>query len=94
MADTASELVSVTFSGLPDCWDTCGTCAGEEIEVIDVLVAVGDRVARYDPLIAWEASKTTLEFAAPRAGTVVDVFVQAGDLLEVDDLLLLLAADS
>ncbi|MEH6823256.1 MAG: biotin/lipoyl-containing protein [Motiliproteus sp.] len=85
-----SEVVKVRLVDLPECWESCGNCSAEEFEVVEVLVAVGDRVHRYDPLLSWEADKSAFELPAPYAGTVVEVLVAEGDVFDLSKVLLLL----
>ena len=51
----------------------------EDVEVIEVLVAVGDTVAVEDPLITIETDKASMDVPAELAGTVVSVDVKVGD---------------
>ena len=66
MADTKTLLV-------PDLGEF------EDVEVIEVLVAVGDTVAVEDPLITIETDKASMDVPAELAGTVVSVDVKVGD---------------
>jgi dihydrolipoamide dehydrogenase len=49
------------------------------VDVIEVLVKPGDRVAAEGSLITLESDKATLEIPSPRAGTVREVRVKVGD---------------
>jgi len=51
----------------------------EDVEVIEVLIAVGDRVEVEDPLITLESDKATMEIPSPVAGEVVAIRVRLGD---------------
>jgi pyruvate dehydrogenase E2 component (dihydrolipoamide acetyltransferase) len=51
----------------------------DEVDVIEVLVAVGDVVAVEQSLITLESEKATMEIPAPAAGTVVALHVAVGD---------------
>ena len=51
----------------------------DAVDVIEVLVTAGDRVAVEDSLITLESDKATMDVPSPVAGTVVDVKVRAGD---------------
>ena len=51
----------------------------EDVEVIEVLVAAGDKVALEDPLITLETDKASMDIPAERAGTIVSVDVNVGD---------------
>jgi dihydrolipoamide dehydrogenase len=50
-----------------------------DVEVIDVLVGVGDTVEAEQGLITLETDKATMDIPAPGAGTVVQVLVSTGD---------------
>ncbi len=43
------------------------------VDVIEVHVKPGDRIAVEDPLVTLETDKATMDVPAPRAGTVVSV---------------------
>ncbi len=63
---------------------------GEGIEsgqVIEVLVAPGDRVSLEQPLLEVETDKAAVEIPSPTDGTVVDVLVSAGDTVAIDQVL-------
>ena len=51
----------------------------EDVEVIEVLVAPGDRVAVEDSLITLESDKATMEIPSPVGGVVTELRVSVGD---------------
>ncbi|HEY5897666.1 MAG TPA: dihydrolipoyllysine-residue acetyltransferase [Burkholderiales bacterium] len=51
----------------------------KEVEVIEVLVKAGDKVAKEQSLITLESDKATMEIPSPGAGTVKEVKVKVGD---------------
>jgi pyruvate dehydrogenase E2 component (dihydrolipoamide acetyltransferase) len=51
----------------------------DEVDVIEVLVAPGDRVEAEDSLITLESEKATLEVPSPVAGVVKRLLVKVGD---------------
>lgn len=53
--------------------------AADEVVIVEVLVAVGDRITEEQSLFVVETDKTTLEVPAPFAGTVIEIFVSTGD---------------
>ena len=61
-----------------------------DVEVIEILVNAGDRIAAEDPLITLESDKASMEIPAPQAGVVGDVRVALGDKINQGDLLLTL----
>ena len=51
----------------------------EQVDVIEVLVAPGDAVAKEQSLVTLESDKATMEIPSPHAGTVRQVLVKVGD---------------
>jgi pyruvate dehydrogenase E2 component (dihydrolipoamide acetyltransferase) len=51
----------------------------DEVDVVEVLVAAGDRVEVEDPLITLESDKATMDVPSPRQGKVIDLKVKTGD---------------
>lgn len=49
-----------------------------DVEIVDVMVAVGDEVAAEDSLITLETDKAAMDVPAPAAGKVVEMFVENG----------------
>jgi dihydrolipoamide dehydrogenase len=62
------------------------------VDVIEVLVKAGDKIAAEDPLVTLETDKATMDVPSPQAGTVLSVAVKKGDKVSVGDLLLTLEA--
>lgn len=52
---------------------------GDEVEVTDIMVAVGDTVEEEQSLITVEGDKASMEVPAPFAGTVKEIKIAAGD---------------
>ncbi len=50
-----------------------------EVDVIEVLVQVGDEISLDSPLVTLESDKATMEIPAPVAGRVVRVLLKVGD---------------
>jgi dihydrolipoamide dehydrogenase len=63
-----------------------------DVEVIDVLVTVGDRIEPETPLITLETDKATMDVPATVAGLVQEVKVAKGDRVSKDSLIALVAA--
>jgi pyruvate dehydrogenase E2 component (dihydrolipoamide acetyltransferase) len=61
-----------------------------DVEVVEVLVAVGDDVEVDDPLIMLETDKATMEVPAPQAGTVIELGLAQGDRVSAGDKILTL----
>jgi len=51
----------------------------EQVDVIDILVKVGDVISADAPLITLESEKATMDIPAPQAGRVLAVLVKVGD---------------
>jgi len=62
------------------------------VDVIEVHVKPGDRIAAEDPLVTLETDKATMDVPAPRAGTVVSVALAKGAKVSAGDLVLTLEA--
>jgi pyruvate dehydrogenase E2 component (dihydrolipoamide acetyltransferase) len=63
-----------------------------DVPVIELLVAVGDRVEPEDPLVVLESDKATMEVPAPFGGVVHDLRVAVGDTVSEGTTLLVLDA--
>jgi len=62
----------------------------DSVEIIEVLVAVGDQIAEEDSLITVESDKASMEIPAPTAGTVTSIKVSVGDSIAEGSLILML----
>ncbi|MDN5865370.1 MAG: 2-oxo acid dehydrogenase subunit E2 [Gammaproteobacteria bacterium] len=60
----------------------------EGVEVIDVLVAEGDTIAKEDSLITLESDKAAMDVPSPTAGKVVALKVKNGDKVSEGDVIL------
>ncbi len=60
----------------------------ESVDVIDVLVKVGDVLALEDSLITVESDKASMDIPSPVAGTVKSLKVKVGDKVAKDSLLM------
>ena len=61
-----------------------------DIPVIEIHVSPGDAVAAEDPLVTLESDKATMDVPSPAAGTVRELRVSLGDLVNVGTPILLL----
>ncbi|WP_019029779.1 dihydrolipoyllysine-residue acetyltransferase [Colwellia piezophila] len=59
-----------------------------EVEVIDVLVNVGDVIEEEDGLITLETDKATMDVPSTHAGTVKEVFIKVGDKVKQGSLVI------
>lgn len=55
----------------------------EELTIGKILVAVGERVTEHQGLMELESDKVVSELNSPMAGTVKDILVREGDLVQV-----------
>ena len=62
----------------------------DEVEVIEILVSVGDSIEAEDSLISLESDKATMEIPAPEAGIVKEIKVAIGDKVALGSVILLL----
>ncbi len=65
-----------------------------EVDVIEVLVAVGDVIAEEDGLITLETDKATMDVPTPAAGTVAEVLINTGDKVKQGSLVIRLETSS
>ncbi|MCU7934980.1 MAG: dihydrolipoyl dehydrogenase [Candidatus Thiodiazotropha sp. (ex Dulcina madagascariensis)] len=79
-----SGIVEVT---LPDIGDF------EQVDIIEILVAPGDRVAAEDSIITLESDKATMDIPSPHAGTVRELLVKVGDAVSMGGSILKLELD-
>ncbi|GAB2702153.1 dihydrolipoyllysine-residue acetyltransferase [Aliiglaciecola sp. 3_MG-2023] len=66
---------------------------GEEVEVIEICVSVGEEVEAESSLITVESDKSSMDIPAPFAGSVADILVKVGDKVSQDTLIMKLAAE-
>jgi pyruvate dehydrogenase E2 component (dihydrolipoamide acetyltransferase) len=59
-----------------------------EGEVLAVLVSVGDEVKEGDPILEVETDKAAVEIPSPYNGTVREILVKQGDMVQVGDVLM------
>ncbi|WP_050089216.1 pyruvate dehydrogenase complex dihydrolipoyllysine-residue acetyltransferase, partial [Yersinia intermedia] len=75
---TASAVKNVD---VPDIGD-------DEVEVTEVMVKVGDKVAAEQSLITVEGDKASMEVPAPFAGTVKEIKISTGDKVKTGSLIM------
>ena len=61
---------------------------GDEVEVTEIMVKVGDKVAAEQSLITVEGDKTSMEVPAPFAGTVKEIKISTGDKVSTGSLIM------
>ncbi len=74
-----SKIVNVEVPDIGDFTD---------VDIIEVLVNVGDVIAEEDALITLESDKATIEIPSPSAGTVKEVLVNVNDKVTQGNLIL------
>ncbi|PWI34599.1 pyruvate dehydrogenase complex dihydrolipoyllysine-residue acetyltransferase [Vibrio albus] len=61
---------------------------GDEVEVTEIMVAVGDTVEEEQSLITVEGDKASMEVPAPFAGTVKEIKIASGDKVSTGSLIM------
>ncbi len=64
-----------------------------DVDVIEVLVSVGDQIAVEDSIVTLETDKATMEIPSPAAGVVKEIVVKEGDKVSEGSLLIQLEAE-
>ncbi|NKB76766.1 MAG: branched-chain alpha-keto acid dehydrogenase subunit E2 [Gammaproteobacteria bacterium] len=67
-----SNLIEIK---VPDIGDSA------EVEVIEVLISVGDTVTAEDPLLTLESDKATMEIPSPETGVITTISTQTGQFV-------------
>jgi pyruvate dehydrogenase E2 component (dihydrolipoamide acetyltransferase) len=79
-SSTASSAPSTKEVNVPD-------IGGDEVEVTEIMVAVGDEVSEDQSILNVEGDKAAMEVPAPFAGTVKEIKVAAGDKVSTGSLI-------
>ena len=66
----------------------------EDVEIIEVLVHVGDTVKLDDSLITVESDKASMEIPSPVNGEVTEILVAVGDRISQDSPIVVIAAEN
>jgi len=74
-ASLGGDMADIRDAKVPDLGNS------SDVPVIEVLVAVGDRVKKDQGLVTLESDKATMEVPAPFAGIVREITVKLGDAL-------------
>jgi len=86
------ETIKVRMPKYPEYSQSCGSCASGAVFILELLVKVGDVIARDDNLLTLETGKVALDIPTPRAGRVVEIHVTEGDTVDEGALLVTLEA--
>ncbi|PST93767.1 pyruvate dehydrogenase complex dihydrolipoyllysine-residue acetyltransferase [Photobacterium iliopiscarium] len=62
---------------------------GDEVEVTEIMVAVGDTVEEEQSLITVEGDKASMEVPAPFAGTIKEIKIATGDKVSTGSLIMI-----
>src|ERR1041385_2437226 len=62
----------------------------KEVEVIEVLVKAGDKVAKEQSLVTLESDKATMEIPSPGEGVVKELRLKVGDKVSKGSAILML----
>jgi len=66
----------------------------DSVDVIEILVKIGDLVKENDSIITLETDKATVEIPAPFSGKVTNLAIKVGDKVSHGDLILTVESDS
>ena len=64
----------------------------ESVDVIEILVKVGDTIAKDDSMLTVESDKASMDIPAPFAGVVKELKIKVGDKIAQGNLILMLEA--
>ncbi|WP_299006177.1 pyruvate dehydrogenase complex dihydrolipoyllysine-residue acetyltransferase [uncultured Shewanella sp.] len=67
---------------------------GDEVEVTEITVAIGDVIAEEQALLTVEGDKASMEVPAPFAGKVTDIKVSVGDKVSTGSLIMVFEVES
>ena len=62
----------------------------KDVEIIEVLVSVGDTIAVEDSLITIESDKSSMEIPSPVAGVIKELKVKVGDRISEGSLVVMM----
>lgn len=81
VAPTAPAVAAVKDVNVPD-------IGGDEVNVTEIMVKVGDTVSEEQSLITVEGDKASMEVPAPFAGVVKEILVNSGDKVKTGSLIM------
>ncbi len=80
-AAPAATVAAIKDVNVPD-------IGGDEVNVTDIMVSVGDTVSEEQSLITVEGDKASMEVPAPFAGVVKEILVKSGDKVSTGSLIM------
>lgn len=66
----------------------------DEVDVIEICVAVGDSVQAEDSLVVLESDKASMEVPSPKAGKIVEIKLAVGDKVSQGDAIVVIEAEA
>lgn len=63
---------------------------GDEVEVTEIMVAIGDSIEEEQSLLTVEGDKASMEVPAPFAGVLKEIKIAAGDKVSTGSLVMIL----
>lgn len=65
----------------------------DSVEIIELHVAVGDKISIEDPIVTLESEKATMDIPSPQTGTVSEISVSVGDKIAEGSVLCAIKVD-
>ncbi len=65
----------------------------DDVEIVEIMVQTGTKVAAEDPLITLETDKAAMEVPSPQAGTVAEITVEVGGRVSTGDVIAILETE-
>ena len=62
----------------------------DSVDIIEVLISVGDTIALDDPLMTVESDKASMDIPAPKAGVIKEIKIKVGDKVKQGSLVALI----
>ena len=59
----------------------------DSVEIIEILVKVGDQISKNDPIVTLESDKSSVEVPSPFNGKILELNVKVGDKVSKGSLL-------
>ncbi|OOF51774.1 pyruvate dehydrogenase complex dihydrolipoyllysine-residue acetyltransferase [Rodentibacter genomosp. 1] len=84
--ESAPATVALATSAVKDV--NVPDIGGDEVNVTEIMVAVGDTVSEEQSLITVEGDKASMEVPAPFAGVVKEILVKSGDKVSTGSLIM------
>jgi dihydrolipoamide dehydrogenase len=66
----------------------------DSVEIIELHIAVGDKINAEDPIVTLESEKATMDIPSPQAGTVSEISVSVGDKIAQGSVLCSINVDA